>query len=214
MVTLCCVTELTRPMLSTPFLQRVVFRNYKSIASCDVSLGALTYLVGVNGSGKSNFLDVLHLVRDALTGSLGNAINERGGINEVRRRSAGPPTHFGIRLEFALRTGQSGWYAFEVAALSNGAFEVRKEECVLSGIGKGPFFRLERGKSVQSSEPTFPAVSSDRLALVNASGLEVFRPVYDGSDLKGFLTSTLSSSGNCRSRMDGCSSQPERRWQA
>jgi predicted ATPase len=38
----------------------------------------LTYLVGANGSGKSNFVDALHLVRYALTGSLDNALNERG----------------------------------------------------------------------------------------------------------------------------------------
>ena len=90
-------------MSSTIFLSRVVLRNYKSIAACDVALGPLTFLVGANGSGKSNFLDALHLVRDALTGSLDNAISERGGLNEVRRRSAGHPTHFGIRLEFTLR---------------------------------------------------------------------------------------------------------------
>src|SRR5690606_19707805 len=31
-----------------------------------------------------------------------------------------------------------------------------------------------------SSEPTMPAVSEDRLYLVAASGLEPFRPVFDG----------------------------------
>ena len=74
-------------MSSTHFLSRIVLRNYKSIALCDVKLGPLTYLVGANGSGKSNFLDALHLVRDALAGSLENALNERGGLSEVRRRS-------------------------------------------------------------------------------------------------------------------------------
>ena len=77
------------------FLKKVILRNYKSIGYCNVNLGALTYLVGGNGSGKSNFLDALHLVRDALNGSLENALNERGGLNEVRRRSSGHPTHFG-----------------------------------------------------------------------------------------------------------------------
>ena len=78
------------------FLTRVILRNYKSIGYCDVRLQPLTYLVGANGSGKSNFLDALHLVRDALAGSLDNALNERGGLSEVRRRSSGQPTHFGI----------------------------------------------------------------------------------------------------------------------
>ena len=76
-------------MTQPAFLTRIILRNYKSIGHCDVKLGPLTYLVGVNGSGKSNFLDALHLIRDALTGSLDNALNERGGLSEVRRRSSG-----------------------------------------------------------------------------------------------------------------------------
>ena len=93
--------------MSNPiFLTRVVLRNYKSIGFCDVRLQPLTYLVGANGSGKSNFLDALHLVRDALAGSLGNALNERGGLNEVRRRSSDHPMDFGIRLEFMLKEGR------------------------------------------------------------------------------------------------------------
>lgn len=39
--------------------------------------------MGANGSGKSNFLDALHLVRDALAGSLDNALNERGTVTKT-----------------------------------------------------------------------------------------------------------------------------------
>jgi predicted ATPase len=173
-------------MTAPIFLTRVVLRNYKSIATCDVRLAALTYLVGRNGSGKSNFLDALHLVRDALTGSLDNALNERGGLSEVRRRSGGHPNHFGIRLEFCLRNGQIGHYAFNVGALSGRDYEVQAEECSLGGIGKGHFFKLEHGKLKESSETSFPAVTADRLALVSASGLSAFRPVFDALTAMGF----------------------------
>ena len=104
-------------MGSSTFITRVALENYKSIARCDVSLGALTFLVGANGSGKSNFLDALRFVADSLRNALDHAIRERGGIKEVRLRSSGHPTHFGIRLEFSLRTGQRGFYAFRIAAL-------------------------------------------------------------------------------------------------
>lgn len=168
------------------FLRRVVLRNYKSIGYCDVNLGPLTYLVGVNGSGKSNFLDALHLVRDALNGSLDNALNERGGLSEVRRRSSGHPTHFGIRLEFMLKNGQRGHYAFDVGALKDRGYEVQTEECVLDGFGTGPFFQIGQGTLRASSEATFPAVTADRLALVAASGLSAFRPVFDALASMGF----------------------------
>jgi len=173
-------------MSSSAFITRVVLRNYKSIGYCDVRLGPLTYLVGANGSGKSNFLDALHLVSDALTGSLDNALNERGGLSEVRRRSSGHPTHFGIRLEFALKDGQRGHYAFNVGALKDRGYELQTEECVVGGVGKGPFFKIDRGTLRESSEATFPAVTADRLALVAASGLTAFRPVFDALATMGF----------------------------
>ncbi len=173
--------------MSNPvFLTRVILRNYKSIGDCDVRLQPLTFLVGPNGSGKSNFLDALHLVRDALAGSLDNALNERGGLSEVRRRSSGHPTHFGIRLEFVLHSGQQGHYAFNIGALSGRGYEVQTEECVIDGIGKGPFYRIERGQIKASSEVAFPAVTSDRLALVAVSGLTAFRPVFDALTAMGF----------------------------
>lgn len=166
-------------MNQSVFLTRVVLRNYKSIGYCDIKLGPLTYLVGVNGSGKSNFLDALHLVRDALNGSLDNALNERGGLSEVRRRSSGHPTNFGIRLEFILKGRYRGHFAFNVGALKDRGYEVQTEECVLDGIGKGPFYRINRGEIRDCSEASFPAVTADRLALVAASGLAAFRPVFD-----------------------------------
>lgn len=173
-------------MTTSVFLTRVVLRNYKSIGACDVRLGPLTYLVGANGSGKSNFLDALHLVRNSLSGSLDNALNERGGLTEVRRRSSGHPTNFAIRLEFILGDGQAGYYAFNVGALAGRGYEVQVEKCVIGGIGKGPYFHVERGVLKASSEPTFPAVTPDRLALVSASGMTAFRPVFDALTGMGF----------------------------
>lgn len=104
----------------------------------------------------------------------------------MRRRSSGHPTHFGIRLEFRLRNGQTGYYAFNVGALSRGGYEVQAEECALGGRGQGPYFHLERGQVKASSEATFPAVTADRLALASASGLAVFRPVFDALTAMGF----------------------------
>jgi predicted ATPase len=149
-------------------------------------MGPLTYLVGANGSGKSNFLDALHLVRDALSGSLDNALNERGGLMEVRRRSSGHPTNFAIRLEFVLPNGQIGYYAFKVGALAGRGYEVQTEKCVIEGVGRGPFFHVERGILKDCSEATFPAVTPDRLALVSASGMSAFRPVFDALTGMGF----------------------------
>ncbi|MDO5103552.1 MAG: AAA family ATPase [Lautropia sp.] len=172
---------MTKPV----FIRRVVLRSYKSIAHCDIQLKPLTFLVGQNGAGKSNFLDALHFVKDALSNSLDNALAERGGLDEVRRRSSGHPNHLGIRLDFELPDSRQGWYAFRIGAMANGGYEVQQEECVLDAVGKGPGFRISKGE-VQSSENTFPAVTRDRLALVAASGITAFRPVFDALTSMGF----------------------------
>ncbi len=77
-------------------VSRIHLRNYKSIASCDVRLGDLCVLVGVNGSGKSNFVDAFGFISDALNSTLDIAIRNRGGISAVRRKSGGHPNNFGM----------------------------------------------------------------------------------------------------------------------
>ena len=176
--------------MSHPFLRRVVLRNYKSIAACDLKLGPLVFLVGPNGSGKSNFLDALRLVSDGLSTPFDHAIRERGGIDDVRRRSTGHPHNFGIRLEMTLaRTGQHASLAFEVSAKSNGAFEIKEEQCFIEA--QPPLFSptqqpraaahytVRRGNVVDSSVASPPVGSADRLYLVTVSGIADFRPLYD-----------------------------------
>jgi predicted ATPase len=171
------------------FLTRVVLQNYKSIASCDVNLRPLTFLVGPNGAGKSNFLDALRFIADALRTSLDHALRDRGGINEVRRRSGGHPTHFGMRLEFRLHSGVLGYYEFRIGALKNGRYEVQNETCEVGGPGdKSPvaFFRVSSGEVVDLGPHNGPPAVSDRLYLVNAAGLPAFRPVYQALSHMGF----------------------------
>ena len=159
-------------------ITRVALRNFKSIEACDVSLEPLTILVGPNGAGKSNFLDALRFTGQALRFSLDHALRERGGINEVRRRSRGHPNHFGVRLDFRLPEA-TGWYAFEVGARPKGRYSVRKEDCVTSSAdGEGGFFRVENG-TVTSSFRHPPGAGVDRLYLMQVAGYPAFRPIYD-----------------------------------
>jgi predicted ATPase len=176
-------------MTGSTFITRVILENYKSIGRCDVSLGPLSFLVGANGSGKSNFLDAVQFVADSLRSSLDHAIRDRGGINEVRLRSGGHPTHFGIRLEFSLRSGQRGYYAFRIGALKGGGFVVQKEECSIIGpdtLSPPVQYSVREGRVATISSQVAPAASGDRLYLVNASGLPEFRPLYEALSSMGF----------------------------
>jgi predicted ATPase len=74
--------ERTKP----PFLRRVRIRGYKSIAFCDVTLEPLTILVGRNASGKSNFLDALAFLRDAMATNITEAMKRHGGWHYILSR--------------------------------------------------------------------------------------------------------------------------------
>jgi len=172
-----------------PFIQHVWLRNYKSIASCDIRLSPLTFLVGPNGSGKSNFLDALSFVRDAVDLSLDHAVRERGGVNQVRRRSGGHPNHFEIKLGFSLPDASSGIYAFRIGAMRQGEYEVQHETCEIS-LGqelRAVRYRVERGTVVDwPLETPPPPAASDRLYLVNAAGHPFFRSLYRRLSSMGF----------------------------
>lgn len=177
-------------MATTAFLRRVRLKNYRSIGACDVRLGPLTFLVGPNGSGKSNFVDALRFVADALNQSLDHAIRDRGGINEVRRRSSGHPTNFTIRLDFE-NAEFRGSYAFEISAAATGSWSVKREEChVIPFAGAFEYARFEVADGAVCDFPArmgaAPAAADDRLYLVHASGHAPFRKVFDALSRMGF----------------------------
>jgi hypothetical protein len=84
----------------------MALRQFKSIEQCELDLAPLTLLVGRNGVGKSNIVDALRFVADALRTTLEFASRERGGIDQVRRKSlGGRPTHPGAALDLRLYDG-------------------------------------------------------------------------------------------------------------
>jgi predicted ATPase len=176
-------------MTAPPFITRARIQNYKSIKACDVVLGPLAILVGPNGSGKSNFLDAFRFTAEALSTTLDLALRDRGGINEVRRRSGGHPNHFAVRLDLHQASGLSGHYAFKIGSVADGGYRVTDEECVVRGEEFGAEehrFRIQRGGIDTNIAERLPAVVEDRLYLVSASNVPPFRGVYDALTAMGF----------------------------
>lgn len=163
-----------------PRLSRVQVRNFRSLDEVVVDLGDLVVLVGPNGSGKSNFVDVLAFVSESVTTTLTRALQVRGGVDAVRRRSAGHPTNVGIRLDLRLGEGRFASYSFEIAARPQGVFVVKRESCrvVTNGV-RSASYDLREGEFVEAPSGIRPRIERDRLALTILSAAEEFREVYD-----------------------------------
>ncbi|WP_331751868.1 AAA family ATPase (plasmid) [Streptomyces sp. NBC_00723] len=133
-------------------LTRVRITNYRSIAECDVRLGPLTVLSGPNAAGKSNFLDALRFVRDAVRSSPGQALEPRGGLEEVLHTSSvgTQADSFRILLDLTMAVPRPGSeperldasYLLEVSADPGGDGRpgVRREE--LSFVPEVPDWQL------------------------------------------------------------------------
>ncbi|KXV66569.1 AAA family ATPase [Gluconobacter oxydans] len=66
---------------------KVKLKNWRNFRSVDVPLRDVTYILGPNASGKSNFLDVFRFLRDISKpagGGLQAAVIARGGISKLR----------------------------------------------------------------------------------------------------------------------------------
>jgi predicted ATPase len=163
-------------------LTRLLVRNYKSLGKVDLELGSLAVFVGPNGSGKSNLLDALRFVSDALSVNLDYALRERGGINEVRRRSSGRPNNFRIELNLSLKRWGAK-YAFDIEAVRGYDYQVAREECRVysleTPLTQEHHFVVERGSLKEASPKLSAATTPQDLYLRAVSAERGFNEVFD-----------------------------------
>lgn len=194
-----------KPSTPEPRISRVRIRNYKSIAECDVTLESLTLLVGPNGTGKSNFLDAMAFVSDAVTNTPQQAIEVRNGLPEILRRVPESTTSFSVVIDFVLPsdTDESEWerwtYGFEIATAPESTehpFYVSWEECRSSPTTPTSNFRAKQGVVSRPHHPDKEvSVDPDRLYLQSASAvnkaLSRLTRALRGMRFYNFETSTL-----------------------
>ncbi len=167
-----------------PKIRQVQIRNYKSLGRAVVDLEPFTVLVGANGTGKSNFVDVLAFVQECLSHSLEQALSKRGGVRVHSPWESEEPTLTGLRLLVELSETQLADYSFEVGWSSRAPARVSHERCQLwQGGEKRTSFEVTEGRFLHEIPGIRPQISSDRLALFAASATDEIRPLYD------FLTS-------------------------
>lgn len=66
------------------YISRIELQNWKNFKSTAADLSRRTFLIGPNASGKSNLLDALRFLRDLVRNGLSQAVEERGGVSNLR----------------------------------------------------------------------------------------------------------------------------------
>ncbi|WP_375415759.1 AAA family ATPase [uncultured Hymenobacter sp.] len=87
--------------------------NFFSFGDCTIELEPdLNVLVGINGSGKSNFLRAFQLLKAGMEGRLQEQIAQWGGIDEIRQKNTVRPyKNHPVELQFTISgewKGQGG----------------------------------------------------------------------------------------------------------
>lgn len=167
-------------------LKSLILKRFRSVPAECVTLSNPTFLVGQNGSGKSNLVDAFAFLAEAMVSPLQAVFDRRGGISVVRNRSSGKSYPPDLGLGVVLSGGEAGirtaHYAFQVAALKNYGFEVVREQCVVERPnGERDWFERDKRQTPafrSSSSSLNPAVEPSALALPLIGGDARFHDVF------------------------------------
>ena len=91
--------------------RRLRLKNWKNFLEVDIPVHDRMFLVGANGSGKSNLLDAFRFLRDVASnvGGLGAAVERRKGVDSIRCLAAPADAAVGIDVEAESKNGGSRW---------------------------------------------------------------------------------------------------------
>ena len=108
-------------------LKTVRIQHYKSLDNVTVDLHpGITVIVGPNGVGKSNFVDVLRFLHDAVASNLDDAIRKREGIVRLLQYYKTRPSD--IYLNFTFKDDREEFeYYLRLGGKGNGDWYIVKE---------------------------------------------------------------------------------------
>lgn len=167
---------MSKPRVAYLNLRR--FRSHVGNGLGGVILNDITFLVGQNAAGKSNFLDALALFSEVVNEPLISVVDRRGGFSALRSRTPGAEPHDLVNLAITFRGETTITYGFSLGSLGAYGFEVAGEMCLIGNEEGGSFLRTPN--IFDSSIAGFhPNLSETALVLPILGGVRPFSQVTE-----------------------------------
>jgi predicted ATPase len=172
-----------------PVIRKLIIQGFRSFRSEVVDFDNPTFLVGRNGSGKSNLIDAIAFLNQAMTTPLSDLISWKGGGRVVYHGSStlspnGEHRTFGLGVIFGAISDEiaTARYAFEVAptGAKRPSYVVRREQCIVDRRdGRRDYFERNENESFRSNSTGLePQLAEDTLAIRLIGGDVRFAPVF------------------------------------
>jgi predicted ATPase len=133
------------------FISRIVLKNWRNFKEADTMLRDVTYVIGANATGKSNFLDVFRFLRDVAKpqgGGLQKAVLDRGGLQKLRclHARSRPEVSIEVHLSKSSAEDKPSWiYSLAIKSEAVGANRpIVAQEQVVRVEGKQKAILFER----------------------------------------------------------------------
>jgi len=137
-------------------IERLQVRAFKGLREFDIRPGRVNLLIGANGTGKTNFTDLIEFISKICPMGLSGALKSFGGLAQVRTRLPGVGTPYKFKITLTLgedpyRGIQRAYYHFTLAQ-SN---EVKVQKEVLDAV----VYKRSPGRPLK---PGFPRFDQDQ----------------------------------------------------
>ena len=170
--------------MSDPVLRQLTLKRFRSLPAEVVELDNPTFLVGKNGSGKSNFADAFAFLAEAMASPLQAVLARRGGFSKVVNRSSarGRPSNLGLAVLLQNPDDDTieARYSFELRPLKSYGFNVVREQCIVDRTDGSRCWFDRNGSSSgwKSNVDSFdPVMEPNALALPLVGGDTRFQSV-------------------------------------
>ena len=180
-------------------IEKLSIKGFRSIKDAEIEFANPTFLLGRNGSGKSNIVDALEMLADCSHKQLQFAIDDHGGFTAIAYRLKPNSSQSNISIGCCfVREWNSGKFNFEITENEDGTVAVVSENLWIdknnvdreAGYTRSPDGIVPNAPNDPTLTDTiksmYPSIASDSLALLRLSDYFSYGLLKDFANIRSY----------------------------